>query len=332
MRSFIILTIAITSLLITTCTRDFDLKADKNRPTYVIEGRVSTMKGPYYVRVTRVADLTDAVTPTNNDSLKATDNATPVLDAQVIIWDEAGDADTLQSVSHLGEPRYIYDYFNNTWDSTFDNNTYPSADQLRLGYYKTTHLTGVAGHTYHLKVVIGQDQFEATAYMPPVPELDSAVNKLTYIKEDGIASPLPYAYFKEPQNEKNYYLLQFNNLAEYPYDYVTTNNTFSTGFTYYVVDDATLPAYVNGLLVDVVRTFRNANDTYVGNWWAYSQVRLGSLTKEAYDYYVQLEKQFRIENNVYRPAPTSPVGNISNGAIGLFYASAVSYKLILGYR
>jgi len=333
MRVIALVCITFIGFVITGCTKSISLKTDKNRPLYAIEGRISTMKGPYLVRVTRIADLSAATTPPA-DSVAILDNAEPVLDAQVIIWDEAGDMDTLQPVQNIEPPRYEYTYLGNgKLDSAFLSLT-PVHSRDR-GYYRTTHLTGLAGHTYHLKVRIGSEEFQASAYMPPVPALDSVVIKQIIDERNGSAISLPFAYFKEPQNEKNYYLLQYNYITDYPYDY--SYGRIGTGkvFPYYVVDDSALPSYVNGLPVRVIISDHyNYGDDYpymTATFAAYNaiQVRLSSLTKEAYNYYRQLEKQFQDDGNVYKPAPSSPVGNISNGAVGLFYASAVSYKLHL---
>jgi hypothetical protein len=104
-------------------------------------------------------------------------------------------------------------------------------------------------------------------------------------------------------------------------------------FPYFVMDDSALPAYVNGLQIRFTYSLKGSyasSDPFIS--WAGnkpSQVRLFALTRETYNYYKQVIKQFEDDGNVYKPAPATPAGNISNGAVGLFYASAVSYKLIM---
>lgn len=58
------------------------------------------------------------------------------------------------------------------------------------------------------------------------------------------------------------------------------------------------------------------------------QIRLYSLTREAYEYFNILNKQLEINGNIYKPAPASARGNISGGALGLFYATGISDKLL----
>ena len=100
-----------------------------------------------------------------------------------------------------------------------------------------------------------------------------------------------------------------------------------------MVDDNILPPYVNGLSVQLIWPDSNP---YPGpgpylNIFPYhypSHIRLCSLTKEAYDYFNVLRKQLQVDGNVYKPVPASAVGNIQGGALGLFWASNISYKLI----
>jgi hypothetical protein len=46
-------------LLIATagCIKDFKLTPDETAPSYVIEGRISNLGGPYYVRITKSTNL-----------------------------------------------------------------------------------------------------------------------------------------------------------------------------------------------------------------------------------------------------------------------------------
>jgi hypothetical protein len=103
-------------------------------------------------------------------------------------------------------------------------------------------------------------------------------------------------------------------------------------FDYYVLDDKTMPAYVNGLAVRVL-----SSDHYpFSDSYPYlmkpnepRQVKLSSLTKEAFEYIRVLGKQLRDDGNVYKPVPASLKGNISGNALGFFWAANVSYKLVM---
>ena len=311
------------ALLIATagCIKDFKLKDGETAPLYVIEGRISNLGGPYYVRITK---------STNRLGLG---NAEPVKGALVIIADDLGVTDTLIPGKIVGNPRnyYYYDYDTRVIDSFMDP-PYTYNYSINLGYYETTKLTGQPGHNYHLTVHIGNEEFHASAFMPPVTTLDSAVIEEATVDPDGTKGYLPFVWFKEPANENNYYLFQYNSTNDYPYDNPYAHYKYVMYFPYYVLDDKTMPAYVNGLAVRVITSDHyqfSDSYPYLMKPNEPTQVRLSSLTKEAYEYMNALGKQLADDGNVYKPVPASLKGNISGNALGLFWATHVSYKLVM---
>jgi len=290
------------------CTKDYNLQGNGSKQLYVIEGRISNLQGPYYVRITMSEGLSGQ--PTGG-----LDNAEAVKDALVIISDDMGMVDTLVPadwrVSRVSPP-YTGD----------------------RGYYQTTKITGSPGHTYHLQVRTGNETFQASAYMPYVTTLDSIElrNSIPVTDTNVHPSQTAYAYFKEPQSEENYYLLQLNTAYDSTYDNARGYFSVAGIFPFYVFDDKTLPPYVNGMAVGAIL----ANGVDNGGFVPYPvvpyddvEVRLCSLTREAYEYFVTIEKQFQVDGNVYKPAPASASGNISGGALGLFWATSISYKVRL---
>ncbi|NII26084.1 DUF4249 domain-containing protein [Pseudoflavitalea sp. X16] len=297
-------------LLATGCTKDFDIDPGEAAPQYVIDGRISNMQGPYYVRVTKTAKI-------GLDTFVTTlwyHNAEAVNDALVIMTDDRGMADTLSPVDHR-DPRY---------NPIFGGSR---------GYYGTTRITGIPGHTYHLQVRIGHEVFQSSAYMPAtVPVIDSVVFKKDLIADpSGIMGDAVFAYFKEPQHEQNYYLLQLNNIRDSSNDIARGFYADGVVFPFYVFDDKALPPYVEGMEVHTIITDdyrrKRLSPYWVMPWWYPIQVRLSSLTRHTYEYFKALEKQFLVDGNVYQPAPASASGNISGGALGLFWAANVSHKV-----
>lgn len=310
------------------CAKDFKIDMEKTAPLYVIEGRVSNLRGPYYIRITKSTNLLQM----DNGATRRIDSAEPVKDALVVIADDRGVTDTLiPSKSMSVVPRYTYDYRNGVIDSSlgpFFSNYYTND----RGYYETTKLTGQPGHNYHLTVRIGNSAFHASAYMPPVPTLDSAVIKETVVDPYGTKGYLPFVWFKEPDNENNYYLFQYNNIDYYPYDISNEAYWYSMIFPFYVLDDKTMPQYVEDLGIRVITSdqYRFTDSyPYLSKPKEPTQVRLSSLTKEAYDYINVLGKQFENDGNIYKPVPASAKGNISGNALGFFWATHVSDKLIM---
>lgn len=311
------------------CVKDFNLTPQETPPLYVIEGRISNLLGPYYVRVTKSTHLFNKENP---DGRRGIDSSEPVKGALVMITDDLGITDTLVPARSPSTPRYYYFYKDGVIDSFMPPLSYDSYHTYDRGFYETTKLKGSAGRTYHLTVRIGNESFHAAAYMPPVPTLDSAAIKKVTVDQDGTKRYMPCVWFKEPANENNYYLFQYHFISHYPYDnpYPVSKNHMI--FPFYVLDDKTMPAYVNELAVRIVSSDHYAfSDSYpyLYNDNAPRQVRLSSLTKEAYEYINALGKQLRDDGNVYKPVPASPKGNISGNALGLFWATDVSYKIAM---
>jgi hypothetical protein len=311
----------------TGCIKDFKLTPDETAPLYVIEGRISNLGGPYYVRITKSTHLLGIANKVNHRA----DSAEPVKGALVMIADDAGLTDTLIPGRFFGDDRWHYGYDNGVIDSAMHTSV-PFHKTIDRGYYETTKLKGRPGHTYHLTVRIDSSVFHASAYMPPVPTLDSAVIKETTIAPDGRKGYLPFVWFKEPANEANYYLFQYNLIANYPYDNPYIYYGHNLSFPFFVLDDKTMPAYVNDLAVRVIESDHNPYGDIFPDPVKPNiplQVRLSSLTKEAYDYFNALGKQLRDDGNVYKPVPASLKGNISGNALGFFWATEVSYKLVM---
>jgi hypothetical protein len=310
------------------CVKDFNLTPDETPPLYVIEGRISNLLGPYYVRVTKSTHL---LRKENQNGHRGVDSSEPVKGAQVMITDDLGVTDTLVPALSPEIPRYYYYYKDGVIDSFLPPLKYPQYYTYDRGFYQTTKLKGSPGRTYHLTVQIGPEAFHASAYMPPVPTLDSAAIKETTVDPDGTKRYMPFVWFKEPANENNYYLFQYHYISHYPYDNPYEVAKAHMIFPFYVLDDKTMPDYVNGLGVRIVSSDHYAySDSYPYMYKDNSprQVRLSSLTKETYEYMNALSKQLRDDGNVYKPVPASPKGNISGNALGLFWATDVSYKLV----
>ncbi|MDO6429358.1 DUF4249 family protein [Flavitalea sp. BT771] len=311
------------------CTRDFPITKGKISPTYVIEGRISNLRGAYYVRITKAQDLASSYV---RDTM-GLDYAEGVTGARVIISDDRGTADTLKPADALPSRREYF-YRNDKIDSEWMPNEHYEFTTAR-GYYGTTKITGIPGHTYHLQVYIGNGQFEASAYMPlNAPPVDSAAIGKDMVTDAFMSNGNPvFTWFNEPQDEVNYYLLQAANINGYTYDRTDLLYNTNAAFPYEILDEKTLPPYVNGLEIQAIMAdymYRKSPRYYPIAFQGTSvQVRLFSIDRNTHEYFKTLEKQFLNDGNVYKPAPASAAGNISGGALGLFWAPNISYKLVL---
>ena len=289
-------------MLISSCIDDYELKLKSNEPKLVFEGVITNQNGPYIISLTKSRlQLTYNPNPNmyNNIGIRSwLDGVESINDAEVYITDNK---------------ESITDTLVKSW--TLFRNKQNAHDSLAYeGYYQTTKIKGIAGHTYALTIKWQKKEYHAVSYMPPVPPIDSVQFNFTkgaIGKED---FNIPLLFFKEPQNERNYYL------------FITPGN--DRVWPYSILSDEYLKDYVNGL--DVCKGiapdyWMNAYPyVYDGKLSMDYFIEMHSLTEEAYEYYKALIQQFRTDGGGYSPSPASPPTNMDNGALGFFRASAVN--------
>jgi len=307
------------TLLFTGCLEKYDLELEKILPRLVVEGVITNEKGPHYIRLTESHNG-----KRYNITESFTDNIKGVNDALIIITDNVNQIDTLVPVENIknyeldyvnwrGYYKLVYDNLDNVIDTLWLSDPIEFCNDN--GFYKTQNLIGIPGRTYSLKIVHQNKEYTASNYMPPVPEIDSVGYIIKYAKGH-IDSWHPLLYFSEPQETKDYYLIEPRK------ELFRLHGTgfISGGWNSSIISDEFLQPYVDGLYFD----------NYQGYYTMYPGdsifVRLSSLTKEAYLYYKALLQQFENDGGAFQPAPASPPTNISNGALGFFKAMAVSIK------
>lgn len=322
---YVILFILMT-VLIAGCVEDFDLKLNNSEPRLVVEGLITNKPGPYYVRLTK--SKTNNIT-SNEDSRD--ENVDPITDAQVIVRDDQNNVDTLKLIDidlagyqldyRFGYYKLVHDASGSIVDTLFLN--YDLYSLNKRGYYKSSKLKGTEGQTYYLSVRWKDKEYTANAYMPSVSKIDSLgyVYKPTEI-EGKSDKYFPLLYFKDPQGIRNYYLIQLNNDVSSRSGYSLSEWQFS------ILSDTYLEPYVNGLNVSTGYSPRGESfyPRYSSGDTIYAA--LNSLTFEDYNYYKNLIDQFDNDGGSYKPSPSTPPGNISNGALGLFRASAISERKV----
>lgn len=303
------------------CIEDYDLKLPDAESRLVVEGLITNQPGPYYIHLTK-----SKIGSFKSPDEEYTDNAEPVMDAMVIITDDLNQVDTLKLID-FDVKEYKYDYrfgyfkillneYGELIDTLFLKD--PSGFNHR-GFYKTSRLKGIPGHTYFMKIIHNDKIYESSAYMPPVPEIDSIGYIKKIMEKDGQEFFIPLMYFKEPQRIDNYYLIQLSDDISLRSGYGSSNWPFS------IFSDDFLEPYVSGLNISLGTNPRGIEyPFYMEGDSIY--VALSSLTKEGFNYYKALLEQFGNDGGAYKPTPASPLGNISNGGLGLFRASAISQK------
>ena len=302
------------------CVEDFDLNINNDDLKIVIDGLITNESGPYFVRLiyssNAINEYPDGV---------LYDDEKPVMNAQVVISDDCGQIDTLMPID-INPDDYSYDYSLGNFKVVYDS-IYQQYDTLILkhpieyrhdrGFYKTNSIVGIPNRRYKLAVIVNDNEYVAYDYMMEVPSIDSLGYSAKISEAGGESYIIPKVYFKEPQDQDNYYLFEF--LVNYDYRFQICNDIWR----YSVLSDEYLESYVNGLHIDDGASSDGFEyyPFYPGDT---IRVRMSSLSSKAYNYFENLIGQFVTDGGAYKPTPASPPTNLSNGALGFFRASAVT--------
>jgi len=285
--------------IITSCTEKFEIQKSEAGNKLVVEGQIVNYNSGSCYSYIRLTKSKLGVNVTDHDAFFTHDSLTYINDAIVIVRDDFGNIDTFKK-----EPeKYPYIWYDQDSVSHIDSseNYY-----YQRGYYRVNKLIPQENRTYYLTVQSEGKEYHASCFMPHLPKMDSIsfVNEANYKGENGYT---PYLYFKDPPQEKNYYLF--------------IGNTGNTYWGYTVLDDKLIDPDVKG-----VNIFKGVTNEYWMSAFRFKgpyHYEVHSVTKEAYDFYNTLSKLYVNDGGNYKPAPASPISNIDNGALGFFRASSV---------
>jgi len=291
------------------CIKEYNIDLEFNQHRLVVDGVITNQNGPHYIMLTKSLSKLTSDDYTNRKYVPILNGyitAELINDAQVYITDnDESITDTLIRSWTL---------YRNLPDTAWKSFIFASDSISYYGCYQTSRLKGIPGHTYSITVKWQDKEYHATSFMPPVPPIDSVRFNFTKGAVGKNDFNIPLLYFKEPQNEKNYYL------------FITPGS--SRVWPYSILSDEYLKDYVNGL--DVCK---GVSPDYWMTAYPYTNadgsmddyfIEMHSLPKETYDYYKSLLHQFRTDGGGYSPSPASPPTNMDNGALGFFRASAVN--------
>lgn len=289
-------------MYVTSCTEAFDMNLPNQTSKLIIDATITDGQPPYFVRLTLSKDAYNA-THQYYDSMGnfSNDLFTPVLDGQIVISDNAGNVDTLIKDYTEGYHRF-YNSSTESWDSTF----YINNERGQQGYYRTTHLQGVAGNIYNLLVKWRGEEYFSTCKMPICPKIDSVTYHYTIGAEGKFDYYTPHIWFRDNPAIKNYYLFK------------TTGG--GGVWSRSILSDEFISDKIAGLNV-----FQGESH----DWWrngypkegSYFKIEMYAVTQEVYEYYEALIGQFRSDGGIYTPTPASPPTNISGYVQGCFSAS-----------
>lgn len=179
-------------------------------------------------------------------------------------------------------------------------------DSLGL-YFPETPFTGKAGRSYKLTVVAEGQTYEASdelLRLVPIEKLEYRVNE---DEQDDPDHPGRFyellLFVKEPQDTRDYYLFK---------SYRNDSLKFLNETDVYYADDELIGENIDGIPLPV---FFGLGDK--------AGVEVYSLSREAFVYYRDLQKLLNNDGGLFGTPPANPRSNLSNGALGLFQASAI---------
>lgn len=182
------------------------------------------------------------------------------------------------------------------------NNITDTLTQATNGMYVGHNLTGIPGHSYHLRILYDGQEFTATSTMPTPVLLDSIYTQASIIGNNTNVVPL----YHDPATAGNYYHFVLKVLD-------------STSQEVYIRDDETN----NGSLVK--QALRN--DINISNGDSV-MVEMQCVDYGVYRYYQTLGQTMG-QNSA---SPANPLSNISGGALGYFSAHTVNRKKIIANK
>lgn len=327
---------------IASCTEDYHLSTMDHVRILTIDGCITDEEGPYLVR------LTENIT---GDTIAM---VSPVMDARVVITDDAGNMDELNPLwkervairmvtggintwlrYYLLLPRYDGGY-----DSLFLSNYEPDVS-LYEGLYYTRSIKGIPGRTYTLTVNHHERSYTATDRMAYPATLDSVVMRPVGFAGEGKGEGynIPHLYFPEPQDQENYYLFSCSvtmSDMESPPPYRMLCHKYGYGglggsvnWRIVVTDDRFMSPYMVDYKIGdgpTASIFYSATDVgwQIGPDKGFMHIYMVSLSKPVYQYLQALTQQFYQDGGAFSPAPCSPPSNVSNGGQGVFMATSVT--------
>lgn len=163
-----------------------------------------------------------------------------------------------------------------------------------LGYLRTS-----PGQEYVLNVELGNQVYTASTIMPRTPGIDSisfeadgSDHGWVFVKLHTQENPLPGDYYFWGVYKD--YVYQSDNITK----------------LHYLSDILINGSYIDGLKVQTVEA----------NPGSRVSLQMASIPKDYYNYSIAILKETVYTTGPFKPAPASLKGNISNGALGFFYA------------
>lgn len=185
-------------------------------------------------------------------------------------------------------------------------------EELEQGVYYTSNLQGQKGETYKTEVEIAGKKYSAAS---TIPSTAISIQSISYeFVEESLFNDEGYyltAYFSDPSEEVNYYRLKIFVNGE-PY-LIDVDGNLVKDDNFWLINDK----FFNGKMINLEFPFPlKAGDEV--------NLELHQLDQATFNYYRTLVELMGGGG----VAPSNPVTNWSNGALGYFGALSISYGSI----
>ena len=303
------LLIAFFIAILSSCSEEFDMNIPDITDRVVLEGAITNEEGPYFFKLSL------------SKGLSYTEKYNGITDALCVISDNEGVTDTLKPLSTTIQrhPKWLYYFITvEKYSGVIDTiHVFSDSSYLR-GVYYTTKIEGKPGNTYKLNIAYKNKIIQATEEMASVPAIDSVQFREQFLW-NGANNFVPFVFFNEPTDQKNYYMFNFGSDDLYHIVYGTAHV-----WNFSILDDAFLTEYVNGFKIDDGASPIGFDDFLYFNYGDKARIRMLSLSENAFKYYEALLKQFENDGGAYTPTPANTPTNLTGDALGYFRVSAVS--------
>ena len=201
-----------------------------------------------------------------------------------------------------------YPKVNGAWITVSDNlGVTDTFVQVDSGKYAATHLTGVPGMTYTLKVIVNGKEYDAVSTMPLAVSIDSVTSNLVGNNAD--TSYHVHCLFADPAATTNFYMLQG-----------FLNGALQDSIGQISIDE---DKYSNGLEQNVRLRIPNPHTNDV------VKVNMMCIDANIYSYFSVLRGITGASNPVSTATPQNPPSNIIGGALGYFSSNTLRTKTIV---
>ena len=176
-----------------------------------------------------------------------------------------------------------------------------------IGYYFPEEpFSGVEGRTYKLTVMVAGELYEATDQLLRLVPIDKLEYQINPNEESDPEHPGRFfellLFVKEPQDTRDYYLFK---------SYRNDSLKYMNETDVYFADDELIGENIDGIPLPL---FYGKGDK--------AGVEVYSLSRDAFVYYRDLQKILNNDGGLFGTPPANPRSNLTNGALGLFQASA----------